>query len=134
MPCARRAAACGAAQRIRHGHPPGADIDGAIARSPFKSVVWLVCLCLGTLVLRVPFIQKTNPGGPFVSFFGDVVPILASLVLTVAVALWLRRMTSRERLISLVLLIVPAVVIAVVVTDVLGFWFWPNARGEFLGL
>ena len=76
---------------------------------------------------------KLRPGGPFISVFGDALPVLAWLSL---VALFLRRFSKSSpgaAAYLIMLVLVATVWTALVIAQALTFALHPYARGDLLG-
>lgn len=101
--------------------------------SAFKSLAWLTIACVLSWAIGAPFRQKINPGGPFISITADVFPIVVCLATIVVGLVRFRQMTARERLSSLLLLLLPTLLMAFVLDEVIRFWLWPHARGAMFG-
>jgi hypothetical protein len=84
-------------------------------------------------ILSVSGAGKVNPGGPFLSVTGDLVPCALCLAIFACGVLSLRSASAVFRVILLVLLLLTTVFLASVVEGVILFWFWPYARGALIG-
>lgn len=101
----------------------------AITKLQIASLLLLVsfpCWLLGA--------GKANPGGPFVSLFGDVVPVTSALL-----TIWFSLPYTVHRILkikvsAIALLALATVMLASVAVGVTVFYFSPHARGTALGL
>ena len=78
-------------------------------------------------------IQRINPGGPFFSMGGDVLPFVAAVVVICAGLTVFRTGDLLMIALSCILILVACFAITNVVTGVLQFWFHPSARGALFG-
>ena len=78
-------------------------------------------------------VQRVNPGGPFFSVGGDVLPTLAAVVVLLTGITVFRTGHLLAIAVSCILMLVACYAITNVVTGVLQFWNHPSARGALFG-
>src|SRR5579864_8000460 len=101
-----------------------------ISHAPVRvSTCWLIVALSGVLVGTT---GRIIPGGPFVSFHGDILPVVGCAATLAVSAITFRAISQERRLILGSAMLASLVVIGVVVTNVLSFWNEPFARGAIL--
>lgn len=111
-----------------------APVDPAVKRPerPGRALRNVTALAVLALFFAVAG-GKTNPGGPFISISCDVMPFAIAFFVTLRSLLFLRTRWFWLRLGSLVPIAIACLIIAVVVNNVLDFWFRLHSRGDFIG-
>ena len=95
-------------------------------------MLWMLALAMFALVCGGS-VHRINPGGPFFSMSGDVLPTMAAIVVILAGITIFRTGNFLAIALSCILILVACFAITDVVTGVLQFWFHPSARGTLLG-
>lgn len=76
---------------------------------------------------------KIVPGGPFISIFGELIPIAVSLGAIFVGLKGFNRMRGSERFWTLAFFALATIIIAGALLSILDFWLNPYARGDLIG-
>jgi hypothetical protein len=77
---------------------------------------------------------RINPGGPFISLIGDVLPTALAVAAIGYSFAAMRRAEIPVTVTALVIITVAAIAIGNVLSSIVAFWFRPTARGDLFGL
>ncbi len=78
-------------------------------------------------------VTRSIPGGPFVSFFGDILPAFAAIASIGIELLTLRRLPTGPKMFAIALILIATISLANVCIDVYSFCNRPHARGNLFG-
>lgn len=101
-------------------------------RECFRRLGWALVLS----VLAATFggnVDRIVPGGPFVSYTGDILPFVAALAAIRLCLLLLRVRGFASKPLALAPILFATVAMANVIRGIVQFWFRPHARGDFFG-
>jgi hypothetical protein len=98
-----------------------------------KSSLWICLALISISVLLVLTDGKRIPGGPFVSFHAEVLPVVGCLAVLFFVARDFRAVTIARRAALSVFAFISVGVIALVIQFILSFWHEPSSRGVLFG-
>jgi hypothetical protein len=109
-------------------------MDNQERRSPeLKTAALFTLAAVFIYALGAPLRQKVVPGGPFISLFGEAIPVAFSLRAIFVSLKGFSRMPVEEKLWAVFVFFLATIVIAWAFESVLTFWFCPYARGHLLG-
>jgi hypothetical protein len=77
---------------------------------------------------------RVNPGGPFISLVGDVLPMALAVAAIGYSLAAMRRGEIPVKVAALVIIVVAGIAIRNVLSSILAFWFRPTARGDLFGI
>jgi hypothetical protein len=89
---------------------------------------------IAVAVLLMPFgLSKVIPGSPFISIFGELIPLLIFIFfLFVEVGLYTKSV-SVSRFWVILLIILTILLMGMIIFNNLSFWFKPHSRGQLFG-
>lgn len=76
--------------------------------------------------------MRSRPGGPFVSIHANVIPGALALAAIGFALFWFLSAKWGGKLVAVALILLAGLVIRAVVGDVLGFAYFPSARGRWI--
>ena len=99
-----------------------------------NNVVVFTLGLIALAILLMPLgLQKVIPGGPFISIFGEAIPLLFFLIsLFLEIKLYVAA-SSKSRIWILLLMGLTILLIGFILFNNLTFWFNPHARGQLFG-
>ena len=95
--------------------------------------LWIGGALVAFAILFGGHTPRVVPGGPFVSFFGDVLPFIAAAVSILVVVGCLRSRQLWPKVACLVLSLIAVFAMKNIVVDMYEFTIRRSARGEFFG-
>jgi hypothetical protein len=109
-------------------HLPNAPQPAKQNRLTIAVIFALLALLLGGQSPRI------NPGGPFISLIGDILPTALAVAAIGYCFAAMRRAGIPVTVTALVIITVATIAIGNVFSSIVAFWFRPTARGDLLGL
>ena len=107
-----------------------------VPRSPRNPSLLAGNLTFVALIMGMVFGHKINPGGTFISVFGDIIPFALTVAALGYGIVGLRSSYSSkilEKVGAVIVILFSALVMYLVMFSFCRFWFAPYSRGELFG-
>jgi hypothetical protein len=98
-----------------------------------SSLFFLSVFCLIAAWVHPWSAIRSRPGGPFVSIHANVIPAALALAAIGFALIWFLSAKWAGKLVAIAMMLLAGLVIRAVVGDVLGFAYFPHARGRWIG-
>ena len=97
-----------------------------------SSLFFLSVFCLIAAWTQPWTATRSRPGGPFVSIHANVIPSALALATIAFALIWFLSAKWAGKLVAIAMILLAGLVIREVVGDVLGFAYFPHARGRWV--